>query len=215
MKNKKIFISVLNQGGIRPEIVDLLSRLPEQGKYELLITYPAKKPISNNRNSIVKRFLETGYDYLLMIDNDCVPSEKILNWADYDKDIMGGVCFGYVKKMIIPFVMKVNPQGKYNMLDISKGSGVVECDGVGSGAMMIARRVLENMPYPFRNEYDPEGIKTRGLDFNFCRRAKKIGYKVWVDTDMLISHWTTIDLKAIWLAFDELRKEIVIAQSKR
>ena len=172
MKNKGIFIATLNQGNIRIELSNLLDDLEAQRKYDLIKTYPAKKPITNNRNSVVKRFLETDCDYLLMIDGDCVPNEKILDMADYDKDIMGAVCFGYLKKMLVPFVMKRKLDGKYDILDINQSSGVVECDAVGTGVIMIARRVLEDMPFPFKNEYDPEGIKVKGLDFNFCRKAK-------------------------------------------
>jgi len=205
MKNKSIYIAILNQGSIRPEMADLMSGLSSQRKYKILINYPCAKPITNNRNQIVKKFLETEMDYLLMIDNDCIANEKLLDLADYDKDIIGGVCFGYLKKMVVPFVMKKKLTGKYDVVDINKNSGVIECDGIGSGTMMIARRVLEELPFPFRNEYDPEGIKTRGLDFNFCRRAKKLGYKVWVDTDMLVSHWTTVDLKTIWETFNSIK----------
>jgi len=214
MKNKSIQIAVLNQGSIRVELTDLLSKLPRQQKYNISITYPARKPISNNRNTIVKHFLETDYDYLLMIDGDCIPTNKILDLADYDKDIIGAVCFGYLKKMLVPFVMKRKKDGKYNVLNIDQSSGVVECDGIGTGVMMIARRVLEDMPFPFRNEYDPEGIKVKGLDFNFCRRAKDKGFKVWVDTDMLVSHWTTMDLKEIWLTLDTIRKQLLSSQEK-
>ena len=208
MKTKSIWISVLNQGNIRPELANLLAQLPRQRKYDISVTYPAKKPITNNRNTIVKRFLETDYDYLLMIDGDCVPTDKILDLADYDKDIIGAVCFGYIKEMLVPFVMKKRKDGMYDVVDINQNSGVIECDGIGSGVMMIARRVLEDMPFPFRNEYDPEGIKVKGLDFNFCRRAQKMGYKVWCNTDMLVSHWTTVDLLFMWQNFDELVKMI-------
>lgn len=203
---KKIYIAVLNQGWIRPEIADLITRLRERNEYDLIISYPANKPISYNRNKVVKRFLETDADFLLMIDGDCPPPEDILEMADHDKDIIGAVAFGYLNNMLVPFVMKKNKMGSYDMADAEIGSGVVECDAIGSGVMMIARRVLEKMPYPFRNEYDPEGMKTKGLDFNFCERAKKLGFRVWADTNKLASHWTTIDLKTIWLTIDKLNK---------
>jgi len=209
MKNKKIWIAVLNQGSIRVELSDLLMQLPAQRKYAISISYPAKKPIANNRNSICKRFLESDYDYLLMIDGDCVPNEKVLELADYDKDIIGAVCFGYLKKMLVPFVMKQRKDKRYDVLDINQNGGVVECDAIGTGVMMIARRVLEDMPFPFRVEYDPEGIRTKGLDFNFCRRAKDMGYKVWIDSDMFASHWTTMDLREVWLTIDNIRKQVI------
>ena len=69
MKNKCIQISVLNQGNVRLEIADMLLKLSRQEKYKINIEYPTKKPISYNRNDICKRFLETDYDYLLMIVN--------------------------------------------------------------------------------------------------------------------------------------------------
>jgi len=208
MKNKSVLISVLNQGEVRPELVDLLFRLRDGGKYKIGIEYPAKKPIAYNRNDICKRFLETEYDYLLMIDSDCVPNEKVLELADYDKDIIGATCFGFLKNMIVPFVMRQRQDFKYDIVDADLNNGIVEVDAIGSGVMMIARRVLENLPFPFRNEYDPEGIKTKGLDFNFCRRAKLLGYKVFCDTDILASHWTTIDLKTMWITFDKLYRMI-------
>jgi hypothetical protein len=93
-------------------------------------------------------------------------------------------------------------------MDIDLNNGVVEVDAIGSGVMMIARRVLEAIPHPFRNDYDPEGIKTRGLDSNFCRRAKKLGYSVWVDTNNKSSHWTTMDLLVMWETFDGMLKVI-------
>ena len=216
MKNKKITISILNQGEIRPEIADMLFKLQRQGKYHLTVEYPAKKPISYNRNDICKRFLETDHDYLLMFDGDCIPEniERILDMADYDKDIIGATCFGFVNRMIVPFAMKQRPDFKYDVIDTDLNNGVIEVDAIGSGVMMIARRVLEKLPYPFRNEYDPEGMKTKGLDFNFCRRAKLLGFKVWVDTDNLTSHWTTIDLLTMWKTFDGMIKMIEKLKSK-
>jgi len=208
MKSKSIYISILNQGWIRPELATLLSRLPEQRKYNLYIGYPAHKPITNNRNIIVKRFLESGMDYLLMIDNDNVPPENILDLADYEKDIVSGLCFAFMKNMIIPLCLKMNQEKTYDLMDIEEKSGLVECDGVGSGVMMIKREVLEKLPFPFRNEYDPEGIKTKGLDVNFCRRAKEIGFKVWCHLDMKCSHWTPVDIRNVWIGYNELIKEI-------
>ncbi len=209
-KNKKIQISILNQGTISTELVTRIQEIAETSMYPISIAYPAGKPISHNRNKIVKQFLETDFDYLLMMDNDCPPDsvERMIQMADYDKDIIGGLCFGFLKEMIIPFCMKLNKQGTYDMAEIAIKSGVQECDAIGSGNMMIARRVLEDIPHPFRNEYDSEGIKRRGLDFNFCKRAKEKGYKVWVDTDLLCSHFTRANLKDIWLTINEYRQAI-------
>ncbi len=206
-KNKSIMISVLNQGSVRVEISALISELYKQRKYNLFITYPANKPITFNRNKIVKKFLESKMDYLLMLDGDCIPPESILNLADYDKDIIGGLCYGYMNKAIVPFCMAMNKKGRYDVKDAYDAEEVVECDAIGSGVMMIKREVLENIPFPFKNEYDPEGLKIKGLDFNFCERAKKKGYKVFCHTGFKCSHWTTMDLKTVFETYKLLRND--------
>jgi len=213
-KEKSIFIAFLNQGSLRVENVNLVTHLQQNSPYKLFVTYPAHKPIANNRNTIVKRFLETDCDYLLMIDGDCIPPNGILTLADYDKDVIGALCFGYLKKMIIPFCMQLNGEGTYDIVDVYQNSGIVECDAVGTGVIMIRRNVLEGMVKPFINEYDPEGLKIKGLDFNFCEKAKKKGYKVYCHTDMPTSHWTTMDLKHLWETFNELRKQVSIRDMK-
>lgn len=206
-KSKSIFIGILNQGEVRVELAALMAELPKQRSYNLFISYPAHKPITHNRNMIVKKFLETDYDYLLMIDSDCIPPANVLDLADYQKDIIGGLCFAYMDRRVIPLILKENHEGSYDMVDVGLGQGVIECGGIGSGVMMIKREVLENIPFPFRNEYDPEGIKIKGLDISFCERAKEKGYKVWCDVNMLCDHWTVQNLKHIWLTFNTLRKE--------
>jgi len=208
MRNKSIYIAVLNQGWIRPELVSLLSQLPKQRKYNLYIGYPAHKPITHNRNTIVKRFLETGMDYPLMIDNDNVPPISILDLADYEKDVIGGLCFAFIKDTLIPLCLKKNKEMTYDLMDVNNNQGLIECDAIGSGVMMIKKEVLENIPFPFKNEYDPEGIKKKGLDITFCERAKEKGYKVWCHLDKKCSHWSTIDLREIWTGYNFLIKEI-------
>ena len=196
-KNKKIYIAILNQGWIRPELSSVLLELTRQNKYDIHLTYPAAKPITNNRNQIVRKFLQTDYDYLMMLDGDNVPPENILNLADYQEDIIGGLCFAYMKEMVIPLALKKNKMGSYDVMKIPKQAGLIECDAVGTGVIIIKREVLEAMSFPFENKYDPEGIKTLGLDINFCKRAKEKGFKVFCHTDFKCSHWTPMDLKEI------------------
>jgi len=66
LKTKKIYVAVLNEGEIRVELTRVINHLLTSDKYELILEYPANKPITFNRNEIVKRFLSTDADYLLM-----------------------------------------------------------------------------------------------------------------------------------------------------
>lgn len=209
---KVVMIAVLNQGGVRPELSGILHELPQQNKYEVVITYPARKPITQNRNMIVQDFLaRPEFDYLIMIDSDNVPQVNLLDLVDYQKDIIGALYFGFQKAMIIPFCMKQGVDGLLTCIDIKNKRGLIECDAVGTGIIVIKREVLEKLTFPFRNEYDEDGIKLWGLDFNFCLRAKKLGFKTYCHLDHVASHWVTIDLKdyyAVCLENDQLKKEL-------
>ena len=114
MVAKSIYIAILNQGEVRPELTTVLHDLPFQNKYSIYITYPSEKPISNNRNKIVQDFLlKKEFDYLLMIDDDIVPPADILNLADFQKDIISGLTFAYQQNAILPLILKKGLEGQY------------------------------------------------------------------------------------------------------
>jgi len=212
---KAIYIAILNQGEIAAELSQLLNVLITSTDFYLFVDYSAEKPISYNRNCIVKRFLERKqYDYLMMIDSDIVPPANILDLILYDKDIISPVCFAYTKKSLFPLVLKQQrkkaPGSKYKAYESirpDKWKGLLEVDAVGTGAIIIKREVLEKIPYPFRNEYDKTGEKQIGLDINFCFRVKKLGFKIFCHTDYISSHWTRFDLRNIYYTMTEEYKK--------
>ena len=209
MNQKTIYIGVLNQGNIRIELASMVNDYTHQNKYRLLITYPDEKPISNNRNKIVQDFLyNSDADYLLMIDADIIPPENLLNLADFQKDIISPICFIYQKNMVAPLVMRMNPEGTYGIMPFNGTEGLVEVDAVGTGCIILSRKVLEHpdLKAPFMNEYDQDGVKKYGLDFAFCRRAKKAGFKIYCHLDYACQHWVTSDLKKIYESLVMLNK---------
>lgn len=214
MENTKkwIYVAILEQGEIRTELSKTLLNISHQNEYNIDIGYHPDKPISHNRNKIVQTFLQDKkYDYLLMLDDDNVPPANILHLADFDKDVICGISFGWQKGLVIPSLFRRKPDGLYTVAPFNGDEGLMEVDAAGSGQMMIARRVLEKIRYPFRNEYDRDGVKKLGLDINFCQRVKEIGFKVWAHTDYISSHWIPFDLKEVYrilLEKEELEKRL-------
>ena len=198
-----IYIAILNQGEIRVELAHLIAHLAAHTQYNIFYSYPALKPIENNRNQIVLDFLEKKeYEYLLMIDGDIIPPLNILDLANYQKDIVGAACFAFRQNSIVPLILKKEKDNSnmYKVMEVEGTEGLIEADAIGTGCIMIHRRVLENkkLKHPFRNYYDKNGIRNRGLDLSFCQRAKEIGYKVYCHLDFTCSHWTIMDLKTIY-----------------
>jgi len=209
---KSIYIAILNEGTMRVELTGLIVDLIQQGKYNLDIHYPHNKPITFNRNEIVKSFLSSGCDYLLMIDDDIFPPPTILNLADFDEDIIAATCFAFTKDMIIPVAWNRRADGMYFVPNLASSDGLKKVDSVGTGCIMIKRSVLENPWWLenggwFKNEYDKTGYKEEGNDLAFCRKATDLGYNVFVHTDYQCSHIVPMDLKFIYNSLNSAKAE--------
>lgn len=225
--SKGVYLAVLNQGNIRAELSYFITDVTHQNKYRLFITYPAHKPIAQNRNMIIQDFLNRPeYDYLMMIDSDIVPPLNILDLVDHQKDVMGAVCFAFMDGAIVPLLLEEIPENErrdskpYRVKELNGDEGLVQVDAIGSGVIIMKREVVEALKdqQPFCNRYNEQGIKTLGLDLSFCKKAKEAGFEVWAHTDYICSHWVTLDLKELYQALsisNEIKKQQVRIQDEK
>jgi len=202
----KIQISVLNQGSIRPELANYLMQLLTDNRYQLTITYPFYKPIQHSRNLIVREFLKTDREWLIMIDDDIVPHRNILSLIGYDKDIIGlpvpiwkSEIVGDKRKTEIGYMILdwVENESGYRQRKVEGNEGMIEVDAVGTGCIIINRRVLEKLDFPFKRTWNEDGTQNIGLDLMFCKMAKEIGFKVFTHLDYVCSQYENIDILEI------------------
>lgn len=195
-KKKKIYVTIPNTWEIHPSLHFYLRELEDDPRYEVKTRMPARKTIDNNRNLIVKEFLETDFDYLLMIDSDIVPTRNILDLVELDKDIIGGPCPQWHENDMYWVVMNEVKDG-YKQVVVEKRDGLKQVDAIGSGCMLISRRVLKKIKAPFERKWSKDGVQELGLDFYFCKKAKDLGFEVWIDWNYPCSHWVKLDLLRI------------------
>jgi len=75
---------------------------------------------------------------------------------------------------------------------------IVKCDSLGSAALMIHRRVIEAVPYPwFRFYYKQSGEIMLTEDHYFCWKAAMLGYEIYADMNLQCSHFKNVDLAGI------------------
>lgn len=166
------------------------------------------------RNEIVKQFLETGKDVLVMCDDDVVPPAHVLQIAvpiiDDDFDIVAA-CVPIMRPgtAFMPNIFKRNGEGYDPHLDAYKESGVVAADAVGTGCIAIARKVLvdNHLKVPFRPKLHKDGTWHVGEDINFCERARARGYRVAADLGVWCEHLTELHANATAMAYMGLLKE--------
>lgn len=147
--------------------------------------------VSRARNDIAEK---CRADYLMFIDSDIIfPPHGVWRLMERNKDIIGGVYFSK-NTPNKPIVYTKNKNDRYeNFLEIPKEP--FECDGLGTGFMLIKRTVLDaftpevvkKLGKPFNMYQKPDGVE-QGEDLAFCRRAKSLGFKVWADPTIPLGH---------------------------
>ena len=198
---KKVFVCILEQGSVCAKMTDFLVQMVTESlnDYDILYYHSNIMVVDNNRNTIVKKFLATDYDYLLMIDADTVPSANPLPLMEYEKDIISlPMPVGKFRdgKLQIAFTLYKEKDNK--MIPIKyEGESFHQVDLGGTGTMLIKREVLENIKAPFMSAWNKDGIRTVGSDLRFCQKARKKGYESWTHWDFMCEHYKQVDLLKI------------------
>jgi hypothetical protein len=166
-------------------------------RFKLALGYVSGYPCASAKNKIVLNFLaDRAADYLLMIDDDQLPTNNPLDYIEYDKDILG---WPYPssrtsnERPITWYPKEPEPE-----------TPMVRAEIVGGGGLLIARRVLEHpaMKAPFIDLFDENGLFKVGEDYNFCKRATEAGFRVWCALDSPLLHIKPIELYTVWSAYN-------------
>jgi hypothetical protein len=196
-------IAIPNTGSIRTGLAVALLRLSRDPRYDLQFHFRIAKPTANNRNQIVKRFLSfgEGHGWLLMIDDDVVPLPDCnpLDLVERDLDVVGVLCPIWKWRegdAMNPVVWNFMP---LEGAETDAVQGCVPVRFIGSGCMLIARRVLEHpaMRAPFMDTWDEFGEKVGGEDRNFCLRAREAGFGVFAAMDYRAEHENMVGLLSV------------------
>ena len=169
---------------------------------------------TRSRNVVVKTFLETtDADWLLMIDSD--ERLKLETWhklidAAHDKDrpIVSGLVFAAFFDdedglRPVPTIYKMDMEKGLQPIDAYPTDELIEVDAVGTGCILIHRKVLLDM----QSQATPNQGKDWawfvegaidgtyfGEDLLFSKRLKSMGYKIFAHTGAILPHH-----KQFWL----------------
>lgn len=201
----KVLLSVPNTGWIHKSVMMAAVRIitGSPGHDVTLIT-PTWKPYEQSMNRIAFDFRAGDWDYWLSIDADNPPQRNPLELIQFDLDVVG-----------LPTPVFNNSDGGWpiywNALDkVEDGykqhspdpGNLAEVDAVGSGCLLVHRRVIEGVqPVWFVRETDEIGRVTRGPDFHFCDKVKAAGLHVWTHYGFPCRHFNEVELTEAMEAF--------------
>ena len=160
--------------------------------------------VDDARNFLVQQFMASGAKTMVFIDDDVgwdtISLAKLLCYKS--ADIVGGAYPLKQGSEEYPIrILRDRPQLQ------ARPDGLLEVEGIPTGFMRIERHVLDALSAQRKHlffkgkEAGEDDLKMQVIfermmvdghrwsgDLNFCREAKKLGFKVWVDPEMTFSH---------------------------
>ena len=212
----RVCIGMVNNGTIDALLaMDLIHVAREKGgHFDHMVQVGNVGLTTRSRNVVIKTFLETtDADWLLMIDSD--ERLKLETWhklidAAHDKDrpIVSGLVFAAFFDnedglRPVPTIYKMDMEKGLQPIDAYPIDELIEVDAVGTGCILIHRKVLLDM----QSQATPNQGKDWawfvegaidgtyfGEDLLFSKRLKSMGYKIFAHTGAILPHH-----KQFWL----------------
>lgn len=194
------FIAVAAYDGLKTPFVSSLfssrDSLPHRIDLEI---FSGNCHHDDSRNRLVRDFLESDCEQMIFLDADVFWQDADLKkLIEYDADIVAGI-----------YPLK-NDDEDYPVAPLpgerwANEHGLVEVAGVPTGFLKIRRSVLEKlyqtvahhrskedgygrMLIPVLFERSLNGLSRRGGDYEFCKKAREAGFRIYVDPMMQLGH---------------------------
>jgi len=204
-RRPRIYINVPNLNWVHYSVAAALLRYRLDNRVDVNVELSTHRPYVQNLNRGVKNFMESDYDFWLNMDADNAPKRNPFDLAFLDRDVIGLAVpiwkdrLDEKKKLVrghcfLSGMKRVTKTGyaPHQVYD----QGIQEVDAVGSGCMMVARRVFEGMNAPFMRKFNKEGLVTLGCDYYFSQKAKRNGWRIWCHFDYICRHFKELELES-------------------
>lgn len=211
MQDKKVLIGVpTGNVGRCIEFHDSLRALMQRLPPGSGVTSPHGQSPAANRNIIIKQALDNNFTHVLFLDDDLVFNDDLLHrLLAHNKDM---VCGTYVMRsfphQFIAFDYE-DEKGRCKWIRPEPNQrGLIEITSTGLGAALINTEVFKSMiPDCILTDHGHyDWVRLGQLetdnwcdDIDFWRRARKFGYKLFLDLDTVLGHsaqmfvWPTHD----------------------
>ena len=188
---KKILIAIPTNKYIEPETFKSIYDLEIPNGYTVEFQFFYGYQIDQIRNLIAE--WAKRYDYLFSVDSDIVlPKDALRKMISADKDIVTGLYIQRIPDTHTLEVYMVDPNGGIVNIPhelLENINGLVEIAGCGFGCCLVKGDVFRKMEYPhFYYQSALDHKNTVSEDIYFCKKARDLEFKVWLDTTIICDH---------------------------
>lgn len=151
--------------------------------------------VAVNRNELVNTAQRNGASHIMFVDNDqTFKPSAIQRLIDHDKDI---VCAPYNARPapgqpLTSVVKLMDDNGDLLMDNTVKEfeipAGLSKVGGSGTGFMLIKTSVFDKLKKPYFVEWQDENNVHHTEDIDFCNKARKVGFDIWVNPTIPVGH---------------------------
>jgi len=174
--------------------------------YSSMVSNAREMTVSGtNQNSLTQRLPFEGtitYDKIMWIDSDIAwLPDDVIKLYESDKDIVTGA-YLLASGEVTAYPKILGPALTYEQ--VKELSELTKVEAAGFGFMCIKSGVFESMTRPwFQSSMltvtDAETniehtFPLMGEDISWCHRAGKLGYEIWLDPSVKVTHHKTMKL---------------------
>lgn len=152
--------------------------------------YKETEKYGDARNYFAERALEMGMTHLFMVDSDMGSTKPgmLIKMLEADRDLVAPLFMRRSEPYDI-LAMRSLGNGNYKTISVAEARSkqLVEVDAVGFGCVLLKTALLKDMKFPY---FHWETVKGAHLpeDLNFCRKVKRAGGRIFVDTAIHLDH---------------------------
>jgi hypothetical protein len=170
-------------GDIPLKVISRLMHLDKPKGSTVIFSYSVRVAIDRARNAMARQCVDNKNDYLFFCDSDqIIPKNLLTTLVSLDKDVIGTpICSRSGVHELAVYDLDYNRLNQF--------TGLQEVGGIGMGATLIKRHVLEEVfksyscPFQFDSMIETKDGKESLVEFSedicFCRRARELGFKIF------------------------------------
>lgn len=139
------------------------------------------------RDKIARKAINEEFTHVLWLDSDMVFTQNLYSdLMDCGKDFVTGIAHARRKPFASCLFTAINDDGSFTRYEGDYPNEPFEVAGCGFACVLISTEILRNVQFRYKTCFLP--FPEWGEDLSFCRRAKSLGYKIWVEPMVQLGH---------------------------